>query len=87
MAQWWHAPPLPMLEVRYDDLVENQEGVSRKMIEFCKLTWDPRCLDFHNSERTVHAASSQQLRQPLYAGIAASLQELRLGLVAEPIEQ
>ncbi len=36
------------------------------MIEFCGLAWDPRCLDFHNTTRPVHTASSYQVRQPLY---------------------
>ncbi len=66
MAHWARVLPIPMLEVDYEDLAENQEEMSRKMIEFCGLAWDPRCLDFHNTIRTVHTASKYQVRQPLY---------------------
>ncbi len=66
MAHWARVLPIQMLEVGYEDLVENQEEMSRKMIEFCGLAWDPRCLDFHNTTRPVHTASSYQVRQPLY---------------------
>jgi hypothetical protein len=47
-----------MLEVDYEDLVENQEAVSRKIIEHCGLPWDDRCLRFHESGRQVIRGSA-----------------------------
>jgi len=55
-----------MLEVRYEDLVADQEGVSRKMVEFCELQWDERCLRFHETRRLTATASYDQVRQPMY---------------------
>jgi hypothetical protein len=67
MAHWREVLPTKILEVRYEDLVENQERVSRELIEFCGLEWDDRCLDFHRNDRAVKTASMFQVRQPMYA--------------------
>lgn len=66
MAHWRAVLPLPVLEVRYEALVSDPEGVSRGMIEFCGLDWDPACLDFHRTQRPILTASLWQARQPLY---------------------
>ena len=66
MAHWHAVLPKPIFEVQYEGLVENQEAVSRKMIAFCGLAWDDRCLAFHKTRRAVQTASSVQVRQPLY---------------------
>jgi Flp pilus assembly protein TadD len=54
-----------MLEVPYEDLVESQEACSRRMLDFIGLPWDPRCLDFHRTPRTVTTFSKWQVRQPI----------------------
>jgi tetratricopeptide (TPR) repeat protein len=66
MAYWARALPLPMFELRYEELTADQEAVSRRLIEFCGLDWDERCLRFHETERTVLTPSALQVRQPLY---------------------
>jgi tetratricopeptide (TPR) repeat protein len=66
MDHWRAVLPLPMLEVEYEQTVEDLEGVARKMVEFCGLPWDPACLAFHESKRTVRTASLTQVRQPVY---------------------
>ena len=66
MDHWKNVLRIPVLEVAYEDLVANQEPVSRNMVEFCGLDWDERCLDFHTSERVVTTPSHNQVRQPLY---------------------
>lgn len=66
MAHWKTVIDLPVLEVRYEDLVSSQEPVTRTLLEFCGLNWDPRCLRFHESRRVVATASYDQVRQPLY---------------------
>lgn len=60
-------PPQVFLEVPYAELVRDQEGWSRRMIEFVGLEWDPRCLEFHKTERPVLTASNWQVRQPMYS--------------------
>jgi hypothetical protein len=59
-------PPGTLLEVQYEDLVDDIEGQARRLIEYCGLTWDERCLSFHESERAVRTASVTQVRQPIY---------------------
>jgi hypothetical protein len=68
MAHWRSVLPLPLLEVVYEELVEDQEAVSRRLVSFCGLNWDDRCLAFHQNRRLVHTASLVQVRQPIYKG-------------------
>lgn len=66
MAYWKEVLRIPILEVQYEEIVANQETMSRKMIEFCGLEWDERCLSFHESKRVVTTPSYDQVRQPIY---------------------
>jgi tetratricopeptide (TPR) repeat protein len=65
-AHWLKLLPFHMIEVNYEKLVEDLEGESRRLIEFLGLDWEPACLDFHRTERTVATVSLWQVRQPLY---------------------
>ncbi len=67
MAHWRRVLPLRMLDVTYEALVADLESESRRLVAFLGLTWEPACLDFHRTQRTVTTASSWQVRQPLYA--------------------
>ncbi len=66
MAHWKRVIDLPMLEVRYETLVSDQDRVTRSLLDFCGLDWDERCLRFHDTRRVVSTASYDQVRQPLY---------------------
>lgn len=70
MDHWHQVLDVPMLRVNYEDVVADQEGWSRKIIEFCGLEWDDRVLRFHESAGTSSTAaptlSYQQTRQPIY---------------------
>ena len=66
MAHWKQALPIQILDVGYEALVDDLDGQSRRIIEFCGLPWDNRCLQFHASGRTVRTASYEQVRQPIY---------------------
>jgi hypothetical protein len=90
MQHWREVLKLPMLEVRYEELVANQEAVTRRMVEFCGLEWDERCMQFHKAKRYVATASYDQVRQPLYNKSAGRwkhyerfLEPLRKGLRGE----
>jgi hypothetical protein len=65
MDHWRKVLPISIFELRYEDLVQRQEEVSRKLIEFCGLEWDSTCLDFYKTDRTVFT-SRWQVRQPIY---------------------
>ncbi|MFI4868008.1 MAG: sulfotransferase [Steroidobacterales bacterium] len=68
MAHWRATlAPDAILEVPYAGLIADQEGWSRKLLEFIGLDWDQRCLDFHRTERSVVTASFWQVRQKIYA--------------------
>ena len=66
MAHWDSLFPSEILAVQYEELVMNQEKISRRLIDYVGLEWDDRCLDFHKNERAVHNLSSMQVRQPIY---------------------
>jgi tetratricopeptide (TPR) repeat protein len=59
-------PEGAMLEVRYEDLVHDMEGGVRRILDFCGLAWDERCLDFQHVDRLVRTASTSQVRQKIY---------------------
>ncbi|HXB18522.1 MAG TPA: sulfotransferase [Steroidobacteraceae bacterium] len=69
MAHWRRTlPPQTLLEVRYEALVEEPESWSRRMLEHIGLPWEPRCLEFHRTERPILTASNWQVRQPIGKG-------------------
>jgi tetratricopeptide (TPR) repeat protein len=64
----WRAvlPPGVMLEVQYEELVADFENYARRIVEFCGLNWDPRCLAFYETKRPVRTASVLQVREPIF---------------------
>jgi tetratricopeptide (TPR) repeat protein len=66
MAHWSRVLPLPMFDLNYEELTADQEAVSRRLIEFCGLEWDDRCLRFHETRRAVQTSSALQVRRPMY---------------------
>ncbi|HEY1784247.1 MAG TPA: tetratricopeptide repeat protein [Pirellulales bacterium] len=55
-----------MLDVAYENVVDNLEEQARRLIDYCGLPWDDRCLNFHKNDRPITTASNVQVRQPLY---------------------
>jgi len=66
MQHWKNVLQIPVLEVCYEDLVADQETVSRTMIDFCGLEWDAQCLRFFENRRVVNTVSYDQVRRPIY---------------------
>lgn len=66
MAHWHKVLPGRILDVSYEDLVEQQEDWSRRMVKFCDLDWERGCLEFHKTSRNVQTRSNAQVRQPIY---------------------
>jgi tetratricopeptide (TPR) repeat protein len=67
MAHWRRVLPVGrILDVRYEDVVADLEQQARRIIAYCGLPWDDRCLSFHETDRPVRTASSIQVRQPIY---------------------
>jgi tetratricopeptide (TPR) repeat protein len=66
MTHWRKVIAPPILEVGYEQLVDDLEAGSRRIIDFLGLDWDDACLQFHASGRIVRTASYEQVRQPIY---------------------
>lgn len=60
--------PERYMELSYEDLVADQEGVTRALLGFCALDWDPACLAFHENKAGVATPSAAQVREPLHGG-------------------
>ena len=66
MAHWDAVLPGKVLRVQHEDVVEDLEGNVRRLLEFCGLPFEPACIEFYKTERSVRTASSEQVRQPIY---------------------
>ena len=64
----WNAvlPAGSILELDYENLIGDLEGQARRILDYCGLPWDDRCLSFYDAERPVETASLAQVRRPLY---------------------
>ena len=66
MDHWRQALDPAPLELHYEDLVEDAEGETRRLLAHCGLPFDAACLSFHTARSTVLTASRGQVRKPLY---------------------
>jgi tetratricopeptide (TPR) repeat protein len=67
MAHWRATlPPGAMLEVDYEQVVDDLETQARHIVDYCGLEWDEACLRFYETKRQVHTSSAAQVRQPIY---------------------
>lgn len=67
MAHWRTLlPPGRFLEIDYETLVDDQQGVSRQLLAHAGLAWDDACLHFERNPQPTLTASAAQVRQPIY---------------------
>jgi tetratricopeptide (TPR) repeat protein len=66
LRHWDDALPGKVLRIQYEDVVEDLEGNVRRILDFCGLPFEPACLAFHKTERSVRTASSEQVRRPIF---------------------
>ena len=52
--------------VIYEQMIDNTEAEVRRLLDYCGLPFDERCLRFYENERAVRTASSEQVRQPIF---------------------
>jgi len=69
---WLEQYPAQVFDLEYEALVADPEGVIRRMLDFCGLSFDPACLEPHKTARAVLTPSASQVRQPLHRGSARS---------------
>ena len=68
MSHWNTVLPGQVLRVQYENVVENLEEEVKRILAFCELPFEEGCVNFHETERAVRTASSEQVRQPIYKG-------------------
>ncbi|MFM9852852.1 MAG: tetratricopeptide repeat-containing sulfotransferase family protein, partial [Sphingomonadaceae bacterium] len=66
MAHWDQVLPGRVLRVDYADVVSDLETQVRRMLDFCGLAFEDACVNFHQTDRAVRTASSEQVRQPIF---------------------
>ncbi len=63
---WESVLPGKIFHVSYEELVSSQEQVTREILDYCGLDFEPSCLTFWETKRIISTASADQVRQPLY---------------------
>ena len=66
MEHWDRVLPGKILRVQHEDVVADLEGQVRRLLDYCGLSFEQACVDFHNTERSVRTPSSEQVRQPIF---------------------
>jgi len=66
MRHWDAVLPGRVLRVQHEDVVDDLEGTVRRLLDYCELDFEPACVEFHKTERSIRTASSEQVRQPIY---------------------
>ena len=66
MRHWNTVLPGRVLRVQHEEVVNDLEGSVRRMLQYCGLEFEPACLEFHRTERSVNSASAEQVRLPIY---------------------
>jgi len=66
MDYWNKILPNFIYNVSYENLTNNQEEESKKLIKYCGLDWHESCLNFYKNKRSVSTASANQVRQNIY---------------------
>jgi tetratricopeptide (TPR) repeat protein len=67
MGHWQSLVPGRVLRVDYENVVSDLESQVRRLLDYCELPFEEACLNFHATDRPVKTASSEQVRQPIYA--------------------
>ena len=66
MRHWEMVLPGRVLRVQHEEVVDDLEGNVRRILDFCGLDFEPGCVEFHKTERSIRTASSEQVRQPIF---------------------
>ena len=66
MEHWHEVLSIPILDVQYEELVADPETWIRRIIDFCGLPWDEKCLRYYEADRSVMTLSYDQVRKPIY---------------------
>ena len=69
IMDFWHKLfPNKIYDLNYEKLTENQKKETEKLLKYCELNWDKKCLEFYKNGRGIKTASASQVRQKMYQG-------------------
>ena len=87
MSFWSSSFPDYVYDLRYEDLVSDQEEITGQLLNFCDLNWSNQCLNFYQQDRAVLTASALQVKKPIYkSGIGSwKKYEKHLGLLKKEL--
>jgi tetratricopeptide (TPR) repeat protein len=88
MDHWHSILPGKVLDVQYEEVVADLEGEVRRILDYCGLEFEESCLRFHETERSVKSASSEQVRTPIYSSSVKTWRhyETHLAALIETLE-
>ena len=66
MDHWDAVLPGFVLRVQHEDVVADLSGQVRRLLDFCGLPFEPACVEYHRTERSVYTPSAEQVRRPIY---------------------
>jgi len=66
MIYWEKALPGRILTLRYEETVADLEDQAKRLLDYCRLPWEDRVLEFYKSDRPVWTASAGQVQKPIY---------------------
>jgi tetratricopeptide (TPR) repeat protein len=80
MDHWHRVLPGRILDVQYEDLVNDPEAHARRVLEWCGLPWEDSVLAHHEQDRPSMTASATQVRRPIYTDSIGSWRRSASGL-------
>ena len=80
MKHWQENLPLAQMTIQYEQLVHNKQENVERLLEFCNLPWNSKCMNFHDTKRTVSTASFWQVKQPSYTNSIGRWKQYRAHL-------
>jgi hypothetical protein len=67
MQHWNAVLDIRLVNISYEALIADQEGMTRRLLDFLELEWNDACLRFYENRRFVNTSSYNQVRQPIYS--------------------
>ena len=68
MNHWYAMFGSEIYNIEYNNLINNQEKETRKLLKYCELSWEDQCLEFYKNKSNVQSLSTSQVRKPIYKG-------------------
>ena len=66
MEHWDSVLPGRVMRVWHEDVVADLEGNVRRILDYCGLDFEPGCVEYYKTERSIRTASSEQVRRPIF---------------------